>query len=55
MGTHRILLLRHARTKGNEEKRYMGMLSDEPLSDEGFKQLEMTDISRIPAFDRLFC
>ncbi len=55
MGTHRILLLRHARTKGNEEKRYMGMRSDEPVSDAGLKQLEGTDMDKVPAFDRVFC
>lgn len=54
MKKHRILLLRHAGTKGNSEKRYVGCRSDEPVSDEGLKQLKDADISRMLKFDRVF-
>lgn len=55
MSKHRITLIRHARTKGNSEKRYIGCRSDDPVSDEGIAQLESIDQSRLPEPDRLFC
>lgn len=36
----RILLLRHGQTKGNQEKRYIGCRSQEPLSQEGIEFLK---------------
>ncbi|MDD6550555.1 MAG: histidine phosphatase family protein [Lachnospiraceae bacterium] len=39
----RILLLRHGQTKGNQEKRYIGLRSQEPLSREGTEFLKANE------------
>ena len=55
MGKHRIILIRHAKTPGNKENRYIGRGSDEPVSDEGVEELKKVDLSLIPYVDRVFC
>ena len=54
MSRHRIILIRHARTKGNDERRYIGCLSDEPVSEEGLRSLKAVSTGAIPKCDRLF-
>ncbi|MBR4719431.1 MAG: histidine phosphatase family protein [Lachnospiraceae bacterium] len=51
---HRILLIRHARIRGNNENRYIGSNIDEPLSDEGTGQLLSVDTDRLTGYDRVF-
>ena len=36
----RCILIRHAKTKGNDEKRYIGANTDEELSKSGIEQAE---------------
>ena len=38
-----IILIRHGKTKGNLEKRYIGV-TDEPLTDEGAHELRQINI-----------
>ncbi len=40
MAHKKVILIRHGRTKGNEEKRYIGRRSDEALSDKGIAEAE---------------
>ena len=40
MAHNRILLIRHGKTPGNAEKRYIGRRTDEPLSAEGIEEAE---------------
>ena len=54
MSRHRIILIRHARTKGNDERRYIGCLSDEPVSEEGLRSLKAVCTGAIPECDRVF-
>lgn len=51
---NKIILIRHARIGGNEERRYIGCRTDEPVSDEGLRQLALVDLSKVPACDRIF-
>lgn len=38
MAHKKVILIRHGRTKGNEEKRYIGRRNDETLSDKGIDE-----------------
>ncbi len=55
MSKHRIILIRHARTKGNDERRYIGCSINEPVSEEGLISLKSIDADKLPVCDRLFC
>ncbi|MCR5233676.1 MAG: histidine phosphatase family protein [Lachnospiraceae bacterium] len=46
----RIVIIRHGRTRGNDEGRYIGCRSDEPLSEEGINEI----IAARSAFSTLF-
>ena len=48
-----ILLIRHGMTKGNAEKRYIG-LTDQPICDKGIEQA-MVLSPTLPPCDTLFC
>lgn len=57
----KFILIRHGRTRGNLEHRYMGCRTDEPLCTEGIAELnnlvsraEAGEKPRYPAADRLF-
>lgn len=39
-----VLLIRHGKTKGNLERRYIGCSTDEPLSEEGRRELSLLRI-----------
>ena len=40
MGQKKVWLIRHGKTKGNEEKRYSGRRTDDALSEEGIREAE---------------
>lgn len=51
----RLFLIRHGRTKGNDEKRYIGS-TDEPLSEEGRLLLhERKTQGDYPKVDKVYC
>lgn len=47
----RWILIRHGKTRGNQEKRYIGCRTDEPICPEGIGQLHER---RYPAVSRIF-
>lgn len=47
----RWILIRHGKTRGNLEKRYIGCRTDEPLCPEGIEQLRQ---GQYPSADRVF-
>ncbi len=55
MKKHRILLIRHAATEGNTQKRYMGCRSDVPVSGAGLECLRNADKDSLGEYDRIFC
>ena len=59
MANKRVYLIRHGKTIGNIEKRYIGLHTDQPLCEEGIKAAEELR-SHIPAsfykqIDKVFC
>ncbi len=53
MAYKKVFLIRHGKTKGNEEKRYIGCKTDESLSEKGISEIknrkaELTDIIKTP-------
>lgn len=59
MANKRVYLIRHGKTIGNVEKRYIGLRTDQPLCEEGIKDAEELR-SAIPAsfyrqIDKVFC
>ena len=47
----RVVIIRHGRTKGNDEGRYIGCRSDEPLSKEGINEVNAARSALSALFD----
>lgn len=49
-----ILMIRHGKTCGNTQGRYIGSRTDEPLCEEGIRELQSLWENRCPTVDRLY-